>query len=426
MSAEFNMEKLPEYTETMKDISVLLVGGGAVGSYAGEFVGKMGIGRATVIDNDRYTAENAVKSSCIVRMPEDVGRNKAVALAERVQALMIPGGRANGIDANINRFGPMAFEQYDAVLLSLDNFAAKIYFNQIWLQLPPEKRPLLIVGGTRLEMAQSNCLDGHEACLRCLVDESWLTDFSKKSSCGDVQYVFDGKEEVPVRTTGMASCHAALLMVEQLRAYILKHPDIVNKRTCYTAYPNLEITWSTPMPRSSCPDCAKIHAPNDVVRLEGSVLERTLGEFFTEINRFFGSDEYELLVHELNFSGITHCRFILDDVCKSCGKTLPSFCAHEGRTLFSDVLCDECRKAGKIAYADSLRRDGTVLHAFAPRTCPEALLKMTLYELGYPIGAYLWTKQSGSAFDAIDGTPTYTCFTCSGDAEKMHTIHVAR
>ena len=426
MNGMYNPLKLPEYLARFSSVKIAVVGVGAVGSYFAEYCAKMGVGGITLIDFDTFTLENAAKHSGIVRTPEDVGRNKAEAVAERTQTLMIPGGKANGIDANICLFGSMAFAQYDAVVLALDNYAAKIYFNRLWLQLPEGMRPLLIFGGTYEEMAQSNCLDGHDACLRCLINESEKEDSAVSTSCSGPQYwVIDGESTV-VRTSGLASSMAAHLMSEQLRAFVLGHKEAANKRLCYTAYPNLEITWSKPMQNKTCPDCTQIRPPEAVVRLKGSVLDRTLGELFAECGERFGNDDYELLVHKLVFANVGYGGFILDDVCKSCGKPLASVYQHEARTHFANLLCDECRQAGKQAFFDPQRKVGTAVHAFTPRTCPEALLDKTLYDLGYPLGAYIWTKQSGGAIDALDETPTYTCFTCVGDAEKMNTVHILR
>ncbi|MEN6595119.1 MAG: ThiF family adenylyltransferase [Clostridiaceae bacterium] len=426
MNGMFNPLKLSEHLALFGHVKIAIIGAGAVGSYLAEYCAKMGVGGITLVDFDTFTLENAAKHSGIIRTPEDVGRNKALAVAERTQTLMIPGGKANGIDANLCMFGPMAFSQYDAVLLALDNYAAKVYFNQLWLQLPLSERPLLIFGGTYEEMAQANCLDGHDACLQCLLDESSLENSAASTSCSGPQYRNIDGESVVVRTSGLASSMAAHLMTEQLRTFVIGNSDIANKRLCYTAYPNLGITSSTPMQRRTCPDCAQYHPPEEITRLVGTVLERTLGELFSELSQRFGNEEYELLVHRLIFAGVGYGGFILDDVCKSCGQPLSGVYAHEGRTYFGDLLCEECRQAGNKAFYDSLRKVGTSVHAFTPRTCSEALLEKTLFELGYPLGAYLWTKQSGGATDAIDETPTYTCFTCSGDAERMNTISIAR
>ena len=76
MSTVYNPLKLPEYRKYFKGKKVLVAGAGAVGSALMEFFAKMGVS-SDALDFDRFTLENAAKGSCLVRTPEDTGRNKA-------------------------------------------------------------------------------------------------------------------------------------------------------------------------------------------------------------------------------------------------------------------------------------------------------------------------------------------------------------
>ena len=44
-----------------------------------------------MIDFDHFTLENAAKHSCLVRCPDDAGRNKAECVSARVQPLLDEG-----------------------------------------------------------------------------------------------------------------------------------------------------------------------------------------------------------------------------------------------------------------------------------------------------------------------------------------------
>lgn len=92
----YNALKLSEYRPLFHALRVLIIGAGAVGSYETEFCAKMGLSPDEV-DFDRLTLENAAKHSCLVRTPDDAGRNKAECVAERVQPLLDEGCTSNGI-----------------------------------------------------------------------------------------------------------------------------------------------------------------------------------------------------------------------------------------------------------------------------------------------------------------------------------------
>lgn len=62
---------------------VLIVGLGGVGSFAGEFICRAGIGKITLIDGDVFDISN--KNRQLTALDSTIGRNKAVVLAERLK-----------------------------------------------------------------------------------------------------------------------------------------------------------------------------------------------------------------------------------------------------------------------------------------------------------------------------------------------------
>jgi len=48
----------PQSMQQLKDAHVLIVGLGGIGSYAGEFIARAGVGRMTIIDGDAFDASN--------------------------------------------------------------------------------------------------------------------------------------------------------------------------------------------------------------------------------------------------------------------------------------------------------------------------------------------------------------------------------
>ena len=99
-----------------RDKKVLVLGCGALGSWAAELVTRAGADTVDLVDN------GLVKPGLIVRqnyIQRDIGANKATALAARLQALAAPGATVRGFDADAHIFAikdAARFSAFDAVL----------------------------------------------------------------------------------------------------------------------------------------------------------------------------------------------------------------------------------------------------------------------------------------------------------------------
>lgn len=424
MADIFNTLKLPVYLKRFREKKAMIIGGGAVGSYLAEFLAKEGFGGIVIADFDRFEYENAAKHSGIVRTPEDVGKNKAVCVAERIRPLMIEGGHSSGIDGDAALLGPEAYAPFDVVCLCVDNYAAKLVVDENIRRLPEDIRPAVIMCGTYEETAQSVMIDGKECCLRCLFDEGWLIDSSVRTSCSGPQLrEIEGKQEV-IRTSGLASQEAAHLAAEQCRSLVLGIGDSMNKRITYTAYPNLELSVSQPMRKRNCPGCGTLPCA-DRIRIKGSVLSLTLRDAMRQISELLQTEDFEISTHRLNYKNVVHSGYIVDDVCHCCGKHIKVM-RHESRTFLKDLVCGECREEKRIPRYDTAYGAGHILRAFTP-DCPEEIQDKTLFELGYPLGAHLEVIQRNGAFDFLDEDKiTVSTVICDEDAEmvlKIDSLH---
>jgi len=72
-----------EKLEKLSQSHVMIVGLGGIGSFAGEFIARVGIGTITLIDGDVFDPTN--KNRQLTALDSTVGRNKAVVLAERLR-----------------------------------------------------------------------------------------------------------------------------------------------------------------------------------------------------------------------------------------------------------------------------------------------------------------------------------------------------
>lgn len=72
-----------EKIDTLASSHVLIVGLGGIGSFAGEFIARAGVGEITLIDGDAFDETN--KNRQLTALDSTIGRNKAVVLAERIR-----------------------------------------------------------------------------------------------------------------------------------------------------------------------------------------------------------------------------------------------------------------------------------------------------------------------------------------------------
>jgi len=71
-----------EKMEKLHQAHVLIVGLGGIGSFAGEFVARAGVGTMTIIDGDVFDPTN--KNRQLTALDSTIGKNKAVVLGERL------------------------------------------------------------------------------------------------------------------------------------------------------------------------------------------------------------------------------------------------------------------------------------------------------------------------------------------------------
>lgn len=420
MKGMYDPLKLSERMHLFADMRACIIGAGAVGTYVAEFLTKLGVKYITLLDFDEFTLQNAAKHSCLIRTPEDVDKNKALATAARIAPLMIEGGAANGISGSVTQFGPMAFAGYDVVFLAVDNYAAKIYFNEQWLQIPVSDRPLVVMGGTNGETEMSTALDGSGPCLRCLMDEDWLEDGTVRTSCTGPQLrVAEGVAKT-VRTSNLASAGAAMKMVKDFRSYVWGDDRVRNRRSTYSPAMDTPDSANRPLPRKTCPDCGSFAPADKLLPLQGDVTALTLGEALDQMAAALGTTDFYLETHTFIYDRIAQNALILTEYCRHCGKPLGAVNRHEGRTFPEDLLCDNCKAAGKAPVDDPARPTGKLLRSLRMGQVPEELLSMPLYDLGWPVGACLCAVQKKAKATFLDDDyMTCTAFTCSGDAALM-------
>lgn len=417
MEAIYEPAKVPESFDRFKTIKVWVMGAGAVGTWLIEYLVKCGVQVIIVNDFDRYTYGNASKHGAIIRTPEDVDSPKAIASAKRAKVLMREGGRCVGVQTNVTSLGPMAFSGADVVFVAYDNYAAKRYINQTLLQLPEADRPIVIMGGTYRETATAVRIDMKTACIMDVLSKEWFENAEVRTSCTGPQYLQEIEALDGGRTSAAASSLAAYLMFKLFFKWAVGNVEKINCRiTDSILFDESMNSWF--VKREDCWDCDHIRPLADVKVLDGSVFSLTLGETFRQLEVALETDDFELRVHLLRFGEVGYNGFITNDFCHSCGKAIEVY-AHEGRTHFTSVLCEECRSNGKSAFHDTTRKAGESIRAFTMANTNARIRGMTLYELGYPIGAFLTVVRRNGAKNALDDNYKIDYFACAGDSNLL-------
>jgi adenylyltransferase/sulfurtransferase len=152
--------------ERLRAARVLVVGAGGLGSPVLQYLAAAGIGRLGVADDDVVDETNLQRQ--VIFAESDIGRNKAVAAAERIAAL----NRFVGVDAvqlRVEAGNARALVRlYDVVVDATDSFASRYVLNDACRL---ENRPLVYGSIFRFDGQVSVFAPGGP-CYRCLFPEA--------------------------------------------------------------------------------------------------------------------------------------------------------------------------------------------------------------------------------------------------------------
>lgn len=391
----YNTEKLTPIFQTMSKKSVLVVGGGAIGSFICDLCVRMGVGHLVVIDKDYYEIDNIPKSSFVIRYPEDINKGKAQALAENLSVRCMDGCTVKGIDIDLKKIGPVALADFDYVVLALDNLAMKIFAQKL-VKLCPQQNPVILSCGTTGECAESMLFSRNSACLRCTVPDAWLLAENPETvhSCAaKVNYLLPQKTLPIVSTSGIASLVSALKIAE----LIIDHAKETRKfeeseRHVKTTRSDDKGSQTEIATLNNCPVCSLV-PPNDVVTLTGSTLNTTLRELLTQISTHYDTP-FKLKVHMLEIPGVpeqVYDQFVIKEKCRICGADL-NLHKHSGDIRQSQIVCDKCAETSSKNHKKIENTEVIATRYFSLEDTLDDILDTELFKLGYPIGCYYETE----------------------------------
>lgn len=176
-----------EGQEQLKQAKVLCVGAGGLGCPALQYLAAAGVGMLGVMDADDIELSNLQRQ--ILFTQDDVGRNKAVVIAERLHALN------NCITVDVySEFlshdnAHHILQKYDLVLDATDNYEARYLLNDICRVL---SKPLVSASIYQFDAQLSVFNYKHGPCYQCLYPEPPPAALTPNCAVGGVLGVLPG------------------------------------------------------------------------------------------------------------------------------------------------------------------------------------------------------------------------------------------
>lgn len=392
----YNEQKLTPIFEVMAQKSVLVVGGGAIGSFICEMCVRNGVGYIAVLDKDYYEPDNIPKSSFVIRYPDDINKSKAHALADNLAAYCKDGCTIRGFNFNLKKIGPMALAEFDYIILALDNLAMKIFAQKL-VKLCPEQRPFVLSCGTTGEFSEAMIFAPQGACLRCTIPDEWLLAENPETvhSCASkINYLLPQKTPPIVSTSGIASMKSAADIDDMLTSHATgQNPLLQSQRYVQVPYPHKNGHSTNIAALTDCPVCALV-PPTNVTTLKGSTYHSTLRELLQKMSDFHATP-FRLKVHVLEIPGVpeqVYDQFVMREKCRICGEDF-ELNKHSGDLRQSQIICQHCAELSDTHYRHFDNPDAVETRYFSLDETPDAILDTCLFDLGFPIGCYYETEE---------------------------------
>ncbi len=340
---------------------VLVVGAGALGNEIVKNLVLVGVGTVIVVDMD--TIENSNLSRCVFFRPEDEGRPKAKALAERASELNADVEVIPVVGDVRLAVGLAAFDEVDVVIGGLDNREARLFVNQAcWKTTTP-----WIDGAIEGLMGVARVFVPPEtACYECTLSARDHELLAARRTCAMLtrEDMLGGK--TPTTATS-ASIVAALQTQEAIK---LLHEDRLGAPTLAGGgFQFVGLTHESYVVKYGRREDCLSHDTYDDTSVTVVEHDISFGELLALAQKQLGPDAVLELEHELVLSASCHRCDTGEDVMAP----VDSLSAGAG-------LCPSCGEPWKLAFS----------HTIGPAS---PLLPRTAKDLGLPPGDYVVARE---------------------------------
>jgi molybdopterin/thiamine biosynthesis adenylyltransferase len=342
---------------------VLVIGAGALGNEALKNLALLGVGTLGIVDFDRVEESNL--SRCAAFRPADIGRPKALAAAEHLQALR-PEIAIHPFICDLQHdVGAGLFSGYDLVLGCVDNIAARWKLNRLARRAGV---PWIDAGIDAFcgQIARFDPCDG--PCYECGMTDSMWERMFRRNSCllpeGDAA-------EPPIATTILLASLTAALQVQEAIATLMEaeQPQVwprlqPGERLSLRVTPYDLVLLKTQR-REDC-------MAHDLT--EGPVLSAALDPAVATVEDLLGFCAGERVELDWELASGLECSCGIDEIALPAWRLSPQL-----------LDCPACRAQRRPHWVHAIARD-------------DRLARYTLAALGVPPNAHLKVYRKGRQF----------------------------
>ncbi len=340
---------------------VLVVGAGALGNEIVKNLALVGVGTVIVVDMD--TVENSNLSRCVFFRPEDEGRPKARALAERAAELNADVEIIPVVGDVRLAIGLAAFAEMDLVIGGLDNREARLFVNQAcWKTTTPWIDGAIegLMGVARVFIPPDT------ACYECTLSERDHELLAARRTCA----MLTRDDMLAGKTPTTATSSSIIAGLQTQEAIKLLHTDRLGEPALAGGgYQFVGLTHDSYVVRYGRRDECLSHDTYDADAVTVVEHDISFGEMLTLAQKRMGPGTVLELEHEIVLSASCHrC-----DASEEVMAPLDSLDAGAG-------LCPHCGEPWKLQFAHTIDESS--------RLCSH-----TADDLGLPAGDYVVARQ---------------------------------
>jgi tRNA A37 threonylcarbamoyladenosine dehydratase len=393
---DFKQEKLSVDLDKAKTHRIYVFGYGAVGTYIVDQFVRFGFDKITIFDKDAFEPSNLAKTSGSITT-SNISEPKAFVGAELYRNQLDKDSCITGVHGDIMNIGPHCFDTESPCIfiVCLDNTEARLHVNRLFKQ---QRNAILINCGTNKNLAMALVVDGKQACLECVLDQSSKEKIKQRHQCLPIYRQMITGNQAP--TSAMASSDAARIALELTRRWMID-PTSVNT---WVTDQNLQYLITTPLKDSHCKAC-ELSYDESLISLTDCSIESSASLVLKKIQSVIKDDRFELTLPS---------PFIITDTCRMCGQRI-TINSSLRRLYEDDVRCTKCKADPKEVFVSDIpmpeMTDKVSLHS------DEDMLSRSLSELGIRLGDTLQVK-------VYPDSETFDCslreFFCSDDYKRLH------
>lgn len=341
---------------------ILVVGAGALGNEIVKNLVLVGVGTVVVVDMD--TVENSNLSRCVFFHPEDEGRPKAKALAERASELNADVETIPVVGDVRLAVGLAAFAEVDVVIAGLDNREARLFVNQAcWKTTTPWIDGAIegLMGVARVFVPPDT------ACYECTLGARDHELLAARRTCA----MLSREEMLAGKTPTTATSASIVAGLQTQEAIKLLHADRLGEPALAGGgFQFVGLTHESYVVRYGRREDCLSHDTYDDDAVTVVEHDISFGELLALAHRQLGSDTVLELEHEI----------LLGASCQRCDTSADVMAPVDSLSAGAG-LCPNCGETWKLSFTHTI-------DAASP------LLPRTANDLGLPTGDYVVARES--------------------------------